>query len=311
MKKFIDIENKRTDTELRKGNIDGFKLNDDIVITEKLDGSNSQVCYEDGVLHACSRRLELNHANTLNGFWNFVQNDLATNPLFMRVATHLPHLVWFGEWNLNGNKIKSYNKKWEKTWVVYHIYDTKAERWWDQDAVQYLCKEAGLEFIHVLYDGKFTGWADIEEFLHKNTYGEMQEGIVICNESAKARNEVYGTHDPWILKIVNTEFSEKMKKTKREKTAEEIAELDKCAEIVAQIVTRRRVEKGIERLRDDGILPMSLTPADMKIVAQHLPKEIYNDCVKEENDLVIEAGEHFGKQCGQATMKHAREIILG
>ena len=49
----------------------------------------------------------------------------------------------------------------------------------------------------------------------------------------------------------------------------------------------------------------------MKIVAQNLPKRIFEDCVKEENELVIEAGEFFGKMCGSATMNWAKKIILG
>jgi hypothetical protein len=49
----------------------------------------------------------------------------------------------------------------------------------------------------------------------------------------------------------------------------------------------------------------------MKLVARNLPKRIYDDCVKEENELVMAAGEYFGKMCGSTTMKHARDIILG
>ena len=46
--------------------------------------------------------------------------------------------------------------------------------------------------------------------------------------------------------------------------------------------------------------------------------KLYNDdCfkimeqLKEENELVIEAGEFFGKMCGSKAMSFAKEIILG
>ena len=64
-------------------------------------------------------------------------------------------------------------------------------------------------------------------------------------------------------------------------------------------------------MRDEGILPEKIEPQDMKIVAQNLPKRIYEDCVKEENELVIEAGEFFGKMCGSKAMSFAKEIIFG
>ena len=49
----------------------------------------------------------------------------------------------------------------------------------------------------------------------------------------------------------------------------------------------------------------------MRIVAQNLPKRIFEDCVKEENELVVEAGEFFGKMCGSTTMNWAKKIIFG
>ena len=49
----------------------------------------------------------------------------------------------------------------------------------------------------------------------------------------------------------------------------------------------------------------------MRIVEQDLPKRIFEDCVKEENELVVEAGEFFGKMCWSATMNWDKKIILG
>ena len=57
-------------------------------------------------------------------------------------------------------------------------------------------------------------------------------------------------------------------------------------------------------------MPEKIEPQDMKIIAQNLPKRIFEDCVKEENELVIEAGEFFNKMCGSTTMNLARKIIL-
>lgn len=77
------------------------------------------------------------------------------------------------------------------------------------------------------------------------------------------------------------------------------------------VVTKRRVEKEIYKMRDEGIVPEKINPSDMKIVAQNLPKRIYEDCLKEERELVESAGEYFGKMCSSKAMCLAREIILG
>lgn len=77
------------------------------------------------------------------------------------------------------------------------------------------------------------------------------------------------------------------------------------------IVTKRRVEKELYKMRDEGVVPEKISPQDMKIVAQNLPKRIYQDCIKEEKELVELAGEFFGKMCGSKAMSFAKEIILG
>lgn len=64
-------------------------------------------------------------------------------------------------------------------------------------------------------------------------------------------------------------------------------------------------------MRDEGIVPEKITPQDMKLVAQNLPKRIYEDCLKEERELVVSVGEYFGKMCGSKAMGFAKEIILG
>ena len=62
---------------------------------------------------------------------------------------------------------------------------------------------------------------------------------------------------------------------------------------------------------DEGILPAKISPQDMRTVAMNLPKRIYDDCLKEEKESVVAAGEFFGKMCGGQAMRFAKEIILG
>jgi hypothetical protein len=134
------------------------------------------------------------------------------------------------------------------------------------------------------------------------------EGIIIKNQS-KLNDP--NSRTPFVLKIVNEKFAEVMKHQPKEIDPEKEAAKAQASEIVESIVTRSRVEKEIYKMRDEGILPEKISPENMRLVAQTLPKRIYDDCVKEENESVIAAGEYFGKMCGSTAMKHARSIILG
>lgn len=311
MKHFIDIEVARfEDTEFKTNNVAAFVPGDHIQITEKVDGSNASITWdsENNRLAAFSRKQELTFSNTLNGFYNYVQL-LNENTKVVKLFSDNPNLVVFGEWDLTCNKIKDYNYQYRKTWIVYDIYDKNTTRYCKQSFVKDFTMKADLTYIHCLYDGPFISWDHVRSFLHANTYGNTQEGVVVKNQDKleDAENRM-----PTYLKIVNESFKESMKtRVKKEKSEDEIAEEQRVNEIINAIVTRRRVEKSIERLRDAGILPAQLTPKDMSLVAKNVPKDVYEDLLKEEKEYVVSGGEKFGKFCGSAVMKLAREIIVG
>jgi hypothetical protein len=140
-------------------------------------------------------------------------------------------------------------------------------------------------------------------------YGNRQEGIVVKNQD-KLNDP--NTRLPFYLKLVNEDFKES-KAPKAPKTAEELAAETQAGELARSIITERRIEKMIFALRDEGIFPEKLEPKDMKLVAQNLPKRVYEDCMKEEIEVVnaINALEvqPFSKICGSVTMQIARELI--
>lgn len=312
MKKFVDIEVARiNDDEFKLNNVGAFEPGDIIQISEKIDGSNSSLCWDEEAhcLKSFSRTKELDYTNTLAGFWNFA------NTLPDHVKSWFrsnPNYVMFGEWNLCGNKIKDYREEYKKSWFVYDIYDKDSGAYQPQKFVREIVEELGLNYIHALYDGPFVSWDHVKTFLHQNTYGDTQEGVVVKNQSKIALTADDHFRLPIYLKIVNDSFKEKMNaRVRREKSEDELAEEARVQAIVDSIVTRRRVEKAIEKLRDEGVLPEKLEPKDMALVAKNLPKYVYQDCVKEEKEMVESAGETFGKKCGGRTMELARMIILG
>ena len=302
MKHFLDIQVAVTiPTELKDVNTQLFVPGDLIQITEKIDGSNASIQKIDDKLEVYSRRMQLDAKNTLEGMYEYVQT-LDPNLFDERY-------VVFGEWLLQ-RKLK-YNDSAMYKWYVYDMYDLETNKWMTQDVVKEFCNKAGLNYVHVLYEGPFISWEHCKTFLHDPMYGDKQEGIVIKNQTKL--NTPY-SDETYYLKIVNKEFKE-TKAYKAPKSAEQLSAEQEAKDLALTIITERRVEKMLFALRDDGIIPNKLTPADMKTVAQHLPKRVYEDCLKEEPETVaaVDAigAQPFSKICGSIVMQMARNIIIG
>lgn len=301
-KKFMDICRIKEDTELTEANTCGFHVGDHIVIQIKFDGSNASFRYdaETGKLNAFSRLHQLDFKNTLSGFWNFVESLDADK------FKNYPNYVFFGEWASKHRVV--YKPEFRNIWLMYDVYDVETERWLIQDEVKKLAEELGFTYIHVLYDGEFVSWDHCKSFMSQVVYAETEEEGIVCKNMTRINNA--SRKYPAVLKIVNDKFTEVMKREKVIDPEKEAARAN-AQEIVNQVVTRNRVEKEIYKMRDEGIIPEKLDPEDMKLVAQKLPKRIFDDCMKEEKESVLAGGEFFGKLCNSTTMRHARSIILG
>lgn len=305
-KHFMDIQHIREeDTELRERNTKAFTKDCVISITEKVDGSNFSIAWDQETeeLKCFSRKRELDFQNTLNGFWNFVQ----TLPE-KTVNEFKKHPNWrvFGEANCK-NKIIYNDTGKVKHWYVYDIYDVNSRRYLMQGVVKQFCKDAGLEYVHELYYGPFISWEHCRSFMNSPAYGDKQEGCVVKIQGEWDEND----RNPHVLKIVNEDFRESMKTKEKIIDPEAEAAKEEARNIMESIVTPRRVEKILFKLRDESILPEKIQPTDFKIVAQNLPKRVWEDIMKEEKELVMQCGEYGGKLCQQTSMSIARDLVLG
>ena len=250
------------------------------------------------------RKNELNYQNTLRGFWNYVQS------LDKEKFKDLGNRIVFGEW-LVSHTVR-YNADVYNNFYVFDMYDTETEQWLPQSIVKDYAETHELNYIHTLYDGEFVSWEHCSSFLHSPAYGDNQEGIVVKNESKLNDPDV---RNPFYLKIVNDSFKETQAKnhTKKELDPQHQEEKNKAEEIAKEVVTEARVRKEIHKMIDEGILPETLQPQDMKTIAQNLPKRIYDDVVKEELERVSDSigNQYFGKAVNAVTMNYAKDIVLG
>lgn len=297
MKKYKDIE------RLKDKYAPAFKAGEHITITEKIDGANASIVVnEDGTLTACSRRNELNQNNTLQGFYDFVQTLDAS----IVSAALTSRYILFGEW-LVKHTIR-YPEDKMKQFYVFDVYDTETEQYMPWDFTKQIAEFIGLKTVPLFYDGPFISWEYIYSFVGKTEMGgePTGEGIVIKSQD-RLDNKFSGT--PEYVKIVAKEFSEvHQSKPQKEIDPAKIAAKKADETLAATIVTARRITKGLEKLIEDGIIPEDWDEKSLGVIAKHLPRAIYNDCVKEEPETVAQI-ENFGKICGSLTMKLAREAI--
>lgn len=297
MKKYKDIE------RLKDKYAPAFKVGEHITITEKIDGANASIVVnEDGTLTACSRRNELNQNNTLQGFYDFVQTLDASI-----VSTALTsRYILFGEW-LVKHTIR-YPEDKMKQFYVFDVYDTETEQYMPWDFTKQIAEFIGLKTVPLFYDGPFISWEHIYSFVGKTEMGgePTGEGVVIKSQD-RLDNKFSGT--PEYVKIVAKEFSEvHQSKPQKEIDPAKVAAKQAAEDLAATIVTARRVEKAIQKLVEDGIVPEDWDEKSLGVIAKHLPRAVYNDCVKEEPETVAQI-ENFGKICGSLTMKLAREAV--
>ena len=297
MKKYKDIE------RLKDKYAPAFKAGEHITITEKIDGANASIVVnEDGTLTACSRRNELNQNNTLQGFYDFVQTLDAS----IVSAALTSRYILFGEW-LVKHTIR-YPEDKMKQFYVFDVYDTETEQYMPWDFTKQIAEFIGLKTVPLFYDGSFISWEHIYSFVGKTEMGgePTGEGVVIKSQD-RLDNKFSGT--PEYVKIVAKEFSEvHQSKPQKEIDPAKVAAKQAAEDLAATIVTARRVEKSIQKLVEDGIIPEDWDEKSLGVIAKHLPRAVYNDCVKEEPETVAQI-ENFGKICGSLTMKLAREAV--
>ena len=307
MKKYLDIE------RCKQKYAETFNVGEDIVIQEKIDGSNASIRYdeESGTLKAFSRRLELNADNTLNGFWDYVQTlNLDT---FKEILGS--RYIVFGEWMGAKHAIKYPENVYGKFWM-FDVWDTQTEQYLPYEETRSFydkliaCgnEENKFNFVPVFYIGKFESWEKTSELVGRTEVGAEPtgEGIVIkrqnCLDSKSSRL-------PFYVKIVSEQFSE-VHKSKKQKAIdpEAIAKKEANLALAATIITPQRVQKMIYKFIEDGLLPQDWDEHNLKDISKILPNAIYKDCVKEENETVQQV-EDFGKVAAKLSMSIVRDLI--
>lgn len=294
-KKFMDIQ------RIKEKYAEGFNKGDEIVIQCKIDGANAAIRYdsETDTIVAQSRKNILGVGNNLRGFWEWTQT--LNKDLIKEVLGN--NLIAFCEW-LCPHSIKYPEDKYNHAYF-YDVYDTKTKNYLPQSKVKEIVDKLNLIYVPTHYVGEFVSWEHCMSFMNKIVMGgEIEEGIVVKNQT---RLNDPNSRQPFYLKIVGEKFAE-THKSKKPISPEQLQAMEENKALAETIVTPARVEKILNKFVDENILPEDWGNTEMPIIAKNLPKAVYEDCVKEESETVIQI-ENFGKVANSIAMQIARNIM--
>lgn len=254
-----------------------FTPETDIIVQEKLDGSNFGFYYKNGDIIFQSRNNCLGE-NPDKMFQPAIDSvRLGLDVAFDKLENYQDY-VFYGE-ALGNGKIK-YDTP--TKFVLYDVYNREIDEWLTDEKVTDLAYRLGFATVHVIYAGKWQGFDHIKSLLGKSYYGDAQaEGVVVKayylqgTYTDKETGDV-GTYTiPYYMgKLVTAEYQE------FNKTKTAIDEVDDPLSVIAQqFVTQARIDKAIARLIEQG--NTEYKPHD--IVA-----EVNRDVKKEEADTIKE-----------------------
>ena len=194
---------------------------------------------------------------------------------------------------------------------MFDVLDTETEQYLPlEKTLMFFNKlnKLGIEkFVPIFYNGSFVSWEHVASFVGRSDVGASPsgEGVVIKrqdNLNSKSSNS------PYYLKLVSEIFSEVHKSKSKTIDLTKMEEREKQKNIVTSIVTPQRIEKMLFKLIDEGLIPENWNCKNMSEIAKILPKEIFDDCRKEEPELVLSC-DNFGKICSSVTMQYVRTML--
>ena len=297
IRKYTDIERLKDKYAL------AFHEGEHIVCQEKIDGANASFCYDSSTntLVAFSRRKQLDEANGLNGFYEFVSN--------LNVDSYKTvlgdELIIFGEW-LIPHTVKYPESKY-RNFYVFDVFDRRLGHYLPWSETKRIAEVCGLQTVPLFYDGPFTSWDDIYKLVGqtKMEASPVGEGQVVKSQD---RLDNKSSNTPSYVKIVAAKFSEVHQSKPHEVDPEKLAAKQAAEALAATIITERRIQKLIEKAVDEGRLRADWDEKDLGTIAKFLGKDVYADCVKEEPETVAQI-ENFGKIAAGIAMKLARGLV--
>lgn len=263
--------------------LDTFAPNEEVWIEEKIDGTNvsCEVDHE-GNYRCYGRRFELGEWYTNIGAYE----KLLEIEDRVRDAIGTRYKLFFEYLRLHHVR---YSPDKENGIYLIGVRDKAAGKWLTPDKVQAWAYQLDLDTPALLYHGPFKDWEHVKGLVGESRFGAKQgEGVIV-----KASDTKRGIK---MVKVVADDFREIMKYDPARVQAKMDAELAK-REKAKEIVTEARIRKQLYNMVDEGVISTveGMTKEDKVNAIKNIGKRVYEDCVKEELDFVLNFGKDFGK----------------
>ena len=262
-----------------------FSKGDDIVIQEKIDGSNTHINVTGDGYTCYSNNYILNENNHLQGFWYWCRDH------YVQVPQQYHGLDIYGEW-----LVPHHCEYPAERYGVFYVFDVMEHgNYWPQSSVEQLAKDCGFTYVPVFYHGEFQSWKHLMSYVGKTDLGGNKgEGIVVKNQSL-----LNSKKGQFYMKIVDVEFQETNRSRRVVKTVNmnRVLEMEEILMLTESIVTGPRVRKIILKQVEDGLLPAEWNVLDEQEILKVIKVEVITDCMKEEKEIVDKIGKNFGRYC--------------
>ncbi len=165
------------------------------VIQEKIDGANTSIWLEDGVMKFASRKHEITEG--FNGFIDYVK----AHEGITKLLSNNQNWRLYGEWLVRHTL--SYNETMYKHFYLFDIWDEATGSFLMNDFVEEIAKKYEIRFPQTFASLTSPSLEQLNEFVGKTNLGDKGEGVVIKNN---------GFINKWgaqsYAKIVTQEFKE-------------------------------------------------------------------------------------------------------
>lgn len=246
---------------------------DDVIVQEKIDGSQFSFGKFDGQLRVRSKGQEMLVDAPEKMFQKAVDTVLRIQDKLVDGWTYRAEYLQKPKHN-----VLAYDRTPENHLIVFDV-NTGEESYLSYEEVAAEAKRLGLEVVPLLYSGKVSSAVDLEKLLQTVSVlgGQKIEGFVCKNYArfGKDKKALMG-------KFVSENFKEKHKVDWKESNP---GQNDVVALLVAQYRTAARWDKAIIHLAEAGQLENS--PRDIGKIIKEVPADLVKEAEGEIKDMLF------------------------
>lgn len=251
-----------------KSTVGVLEEGDYIIVQEKLDGANASFKKDNDKIRVFSRNTELDESNNLRGFYQWVQENVNIDDL-------TDGFIYFGEW-LVKHKL-DYGINGGQQFYLFDVYNDETAKYLSFGAVAVQATFLNVQLVPIFYAGIYKGFDHLKQFAGKSVLGDQGEGVVVKNVSYQDRNG-----RQMFVKLVSDAFRE----VQSQKAPKDPNFQSEESLMISQVLTKQRVEKLLYKLIDEGLLNEKFGIEDMGAILKLLSSRVYDDIMKEEEDLL-------------------------